>query len=73
MKKDALIPNCGDIDSSALRPRPSKAPISHWTTLRFCNECPSGGVRSMSQGLRVLVLAGIAALFGACIVRSSWR
>ena len=37
-------------------PRPSKAPISHWTTVRFCNGCPSGGVRSMSQGLRVLVL-----------------
>src|SRR5260370_39116945 len=35
------------------RPRPSKAPISHWTTVRFCNGCPSGGVRSMSQGLRV--------------------
>ena len=38
------------------RPRPSKPPISHWTTVRFCNGCPSGGVRSMSQGLRVLVL-----------------
>jgi hypothetical protein len=38
------------------RPRPSKAPISHWTSVRFCNGCPSGGVRSMSQGLRVLVL-----------------
>src|SRR5262245_27511001 len=38
------------------RPRPSKAPISHWTTVHFCNGCPSGGARSMSQGLRVLVL-----------------
>src|SRR5258708_638487 len=45
------------------RPRPSKAPISHWTAVHFCNGCPSGGARSMSQGLRVLVLlAGIAAL-----------
>jgi hypothetical protein len=40
MKKDAVIPNCGDIDSSALRPRPSKAPISHWTTLRFAMNVP---------------------------------
>ena len=28
------------------RPRPSKPPISHWTTVRFCNGCPSGGVRA---------------------------
>ena len=51
-----LIPNCGDIDSSVPPSRPSTAPISHWTTVRFCNECPGWGARSMSQGLRVLVL-----------------
>jgi hypothetical protein len=32
------------------------APISHWTTVGFCNGCPGGAARSMSQGLRVLVL-----------------
>src|SRR5262249_13172344 len=26
------------------RPRPSTAPISHWTTVRFCNECPGGAL-----------------------------
>jgi putative tryptophan/tyrosine transport system substrate-binding protein len=45
------------------RPRPSTAPISHWTTVRFCNECPGWGARSMSQGLRVLVLVGTGELF----------
>src|SRR5262245_2310943 len=30
-------------------------PISHWTTVGFCNGCPGGAARSMSQGLRVLV------------------
>jgi hypothetical protein len=44
------------------RPRPSNAPISHWTTVRFCNGCPSDGVRIMSQGLRVLVLYGPSTL-----------
>jgi hypothetical protein len=38
------------------RPRSRTAPISHWITVRFCNGCPSGRARSMSQGLRVLVL-----------------
>src|SRR5262245_55521663 len=39
-----LIPNCGNIDSSVPPSRPSTAPISHWTTVRFCNECPSGAL-----------------------------
>ena len=30
------------------RSRLSKASISHWTTIRFCNGCPGGGARSMS-------------------------
>jgi hypothetical protein len=38
------------------RPRLRMAPISHWTTVRFCNGCPSGRARSIGQGLRVLVL-----------------
>jgi hypothetical protein len=37
-------------------PRLSMAPTSHWTTIHFCNRCPGGAARSMSQGLRVLVL-----------------
>src|SRR5262245_49693670 len=32
------------------------APISHWTTVGFCNGCPGGAARSMSQDMRVLVL-----------------
>jgi hypothetical protein len=32
-------------------------PISPWTAGRFCNGCLGGGAGSMSQGLRVLVLA----------------
>jgi len=50
-----LIPDCGDTDSSAAPSAPSTAPISHWTTIRFCNGCPGRAARSMSQGLRVLV------------------
>jgi hypothetical protein len=41
------------------RPRLSTAPISHWTAVRFCNGRPGGAARSMSQGLRVLVLVKI--------------
>src|SRR5262249_29101474 len=52
-----LIPACGDIDSCAHAPCQSKAPISHWTAGRFCDGCLGGGAGSMSQGLRVLVLA----------------
>jgi hypothetical protein len=26
------------------RPRPSTAPISQWTTVRFCNECSGGAL-----------------------------
>jgi hypothetical protein len=37
-------------------PRLNMAPTSHWTTVHFCNRCPGGAARSMSQGLRVLVL-----------------
>jgi hypothetical protein len=51
-----LIPDCGDTDSSAAPSALSMAPISHWTTVGFCNGCPGGAARSMSQGLRVLVL-----------------
>src|SRR5262245_19791274 len=57
-----LIPDCGDTDSSAAPSAPSATPISHWTTIRFCNGCPGRAARSMSQGLRVLVLAGGVAL-----------
>src|SRR5262245_16058943 len=52
----ALIPDCGDTDSSAAPSALSMPPISHWTTVGFCNGCPGGAARSMSQGLRVLVL-----------------
>jgi hypothetical protein len=38
------------------RRRSSAVPISHWTTVRFCNGCPAGIQAGMSQGLRVLVL-----------------
>src|SRR5262245_49814588 len=51
-----LIPDCGDTDSSAAPSALSMPPISHWTTVGFCNGCPDGAARSMSQGLRVLVL-----------------
>src|SRR5262245_36449567 len=51
-----VIPDCGDTDSSAAPSAPSTAPISHWTTIRFCKGCPGRAARSMSQGLRVLVL-----------------
>jgi hypothetical protein len=37
------------------RLRLSQALISHWNTVRFCNGCPSGSERSMSQALCVLV------------------
>src|SRR5262245_42569627 len=50
-----LIPDCGDTDSSAAPSALSMPPISHWTTVGFCNGCPGGAARSMSQGLRVLV------------------
>src|SRR5215471_14769849 len=50
-----IIPDCGDTDSSAAPSALSMAPISHWTTVGFCNGCPGGAARSMSQGLRVLV------------------
>ena len=52
---EQVIPDCGDTDSSAAPSAPSTAPISHWTTIRFCNGCPGRAARSMSQGLRVLV------------------
>src|SRR5215831_19833334 len=55
--RSRLIPDCGDTDSSAAPSALSMAPISHWTTVGFCNGCPGGAARSMSQGLRVLVLA----------------
>src|SRR5262244_1648546 len=51
-----LIPDCGDTDPSAAPSALSMPPISHWTTVGFCNGCPGGAERSMSQGLRVLVL-----------------
>src|SRR5215813_9898868 len=54
--KAAVIPDCGDTDSSAAPSALSMPPISHWTTVGFCNGCPGGAERSMSQGLRVLVL-----------------
>jgi transposase len=47
-----FIPDCGDTDSSAPPSALSMAPISHWTTVGFCNGCPGGAARSMSQGLR---------------------
>src|SRR5262245_43283618 len=50
-----LIPDCGDTDPSAAPSALSMPPISHWTTVGFCNGCPGGAARSMSQGLRVLV------------------
>jgi hypothetical protein len=53
---EGIIPDCGDTDSSAAPSALSMAPISHWTTVGFCNGCPGGAARSMSQGLRVLVL-----------------
>src|SRR5215475_4220459 len=34
---DALIPTCGDIDSLAPPSARTQAPISHWTSVRFCN------------------------------------
>src|SRR5215831_19845490 len=52
-----LIPACGDIDSCAHALCQSKPPISHWTAGRFCDGYLGGGAGSMSQGLRVLVLA----------------
>ena len=52
-----LIPDCKEhFNSSAAPSRLSTAPISHWTTVRFCNGHPGRAARSMSQGLRVLVL-----------------
>src|SRR5215471_21275045 len=58
-----LIPDCGDTDSSAAPSALSMAPISHWTTVGFCNGCPGGAARSMSQGLRVLVSVKIGRPF----------
>jgi NAD(P)-dependent dehydrogenase (short-subunit alcohol dehydrogenase family) len=52
---DGVIPDCGDTDSSAAPSALSMAPLSHWTTVGFCNGCPGGAARGMSQGLRVLV------------------
>jgi Pectate lyase superfamily protein len=50
-----VIPACGDVDSSAPWSAPSAAPISHWTSVCFCNGCPGKNAGSMSQSLRVLV------------------
>src|SRR5215471_15465931 len=57
-----IRPDCGDTDSSAAPSALSMAPISHWTTVGFCNGCPGGAARSMSQGLRVLVLENVLAM-----------
>jgi hypothetical protein len=44
----------------------STAPVSHWTTVRFCNGRP--GACSVSQGLRVLVLT---LFFYLCVQKST--
>src|SRR5262245_49578883 len=51
---DRLIPNCGDIDSSAASSAPEQGAHIRLDRRTFL-QCMSQGARSMSQGLRVLV------------------
>ena len=39
---DIVIPDCKDTDSSAAPSRLSRAPISHWTAVRFAMDVPVG-------------------------------
>jgi hypothetical protein len=52
-RAEALYQTAETLTHRRHRPRLSEAPISRWTTVRFCNGVPHG---VMSQGLRVLVL-----------------